>query len=247
MYEIEARSVIGERAEQQDAVYTDDKDGRALMIICDGMGGFSGGSIASNMAISEFVRLFEKENDITDKDFLIYAMDLVDSKVASIKDENNIKIRAGTTCVLAIVKDNRLHWISVGDSRMYIIRNGRITQMTRDHNVELQLRMEFAEGKISYDEYVESLVDKNTLCSYLGINGIKIYDINEQPLQLKRNDIIILATDGLFKSLDCEQINNMVLKSHTMREAADNLINAAGEIAKGKNQDNTSLILCRIN
>lgn len=247
MYEIEARSVIGERPEQQDAIYTEIKSDRTVMILCDGMGGFNGGSIASNIAINELARLLDKEKDITDKHFLTYIMDLTDSKIASIKDENNMKIRAGTTCVLAIIVNNQLHWLSVGDSRMYIIRDNKITQMTRDHIVELEARIDFAEGRITYDEYLQSLSNKNTLCSYLGINGIKLYDINDVPLQLKEKDIIILASDGLFKSLNEEQIKTIVLESNGMKSAADKLIDRASAIAKGQNQDNTSFILCRIN
>ena len=245
-YEIALKSHIGERAEQQDAIDSYVEADKGILVLCDGMGGFEGGSVASNLAVNEFINMYQRENAEIDVDFLSYAMDVIDSKIASLRNENNEKIHAGTTCVVACLNQRNLRWLSVGDSRLYIIRDGKITQMTRDHTVELQARIEYSKGKITYDEFEIAMKDKNTLCSYLGLNGIDIFDVNEQLLMLKQNDIIVMATDGLFKSLTQDDILYEVTRSVSIEQAVDNLLLRAEVIAKGKNQDNTSVIVCKI-
>lgn len=247
IYQVSARSVIGERTEQQDAIHTEVDQDKCLLIVCDGMGGFEGGSMASQLAVNEFVRLFDKEQDVIDYEFLSYAMDVVDSKVASIRNSDNEKIHAGSTCVVAYFNNRNLRWLSVGDSRLYIIRNDKITQMTRDHTVELKSRIEYSEGKITYQEFETAMLERNTLCSYLGINGIGIYDINERELNLQKDDVVVLATDGLYKSLTAEEICKIVMTNNNISDAMNSLMEKAAQIAKGKNQDNTSVILCKIN
>ncbi len=246
IYEIALKSDIGERPEQQDAIDVYMEDERGILVLCDGMGGFEGGSFASKLAVNEFINMYIRENGIVDADFLSYAMDVIDSKVAALRNENNEKIHAGTTCVVATLDKKELRWLSVGDSRLYIIRDNKITQMTRDHNVELKSRIEYSKGKITYEEFEATMKDKDTLCSYLGLNGIEIFDVNEQALSLKQGDIIILATDGLYKSLLPEEILEGVTRSYSMEQAVTNILKCAADIAKGKNQDNTSVIICKV-
>lgn len=209
-------------------------------------GGFEGGSRASQLAVSGFINMYRRESGEINADFLSYAMDVIDSKIAAFRNENNERIHAGTTCVVACLDRKELRWLSVGDSRLYIIRDNHITQMTRDHTVELQSRIEYSNGKITYEEYGEAMKNAGTLCSYLGLNGIDIFDVNEQALTLKQGDIIILATDGLYKSLMPEEIKDCVLKCATMEQATVNILKQAADIARGKNQDNTSVIICKV-
>lgn len=245
-YEIALKSDIGERLEQQDAIDAYIEPDKGILVLCDGMGGFEGGGIASSLAVNEFINMYKKENEAVTAEFLLYAMDVIDSKIAGLKNENNIGIHAGSTCVVACLEKRKLQWLSVGDSRLYVIRNGRITQMTRDHTVELQARINYANGKINYEEFEKAMVTKDTLCSYLGLKGIGIYDVSEKHLELKKEDIIVLATDGLYKSLILEEICQLIVESPSVECAATNVISKAAAMAKGKNQDNTSVIICKI-
>lgn len=247
MLEISLKSDIGERQEQQDAVYVKKySEDTVLMILCDGMGGFSGGSIASTLAVNEILKIFDKSefNDINE--LLTYAMDVADSIIFKLKDENNRRLMAGTTCVIVFIKNMKMYWLSVGDSRLYVIRNGKISQITRDHTVELKLRIDYSNDKITIEEFNEGMKDKSTLCSYLGMNGIEIYDISKEALKIKPDDLILLASDGLYKSLSKEEILRFVLEKRNNEDIVDDMLCEAAKVAKGKNQDNTSIILCRV-
>ena len=246
MYDIAVKSILGNRANQQDAVYYGINDERVTLIACDGMGGLEGGELASRTAVEEFTRLLYNEENILDADFLLYAMDYVDAKIASLRNVDNTRMRAGTTCVLAVIVQGRMRWLSVGDSRLYVIRDQKIIQMTRDHTIELKARIDYAEKKISYEQYVQEKKNGDALCSFLGIGGIRLYDINMEELRLRNRDIVILATDGLYKSLDIETIKKCVITSKDMTSAAELLIKTSMDAQRNHNQDNTSVILCRM-
>ena len=245
-YEIALRSDIGERLEQQDAIDAYIEQDKGILVLCDGMGGFEGGSIASTLAVNEFINMYKMEAQEVSSEFLTYAMDVIDSKIACLKNERNIRIHAGSTCVVACLEKRKLRWLSVGDSRLYIIRDGHITQMTRDHTMDLQARIDYANGKINYEEFEKEMATKDTLCSYLGLKGIKIFDVSDNSLELRKDDIVVLASDGLYKSLMLEEIYQIILDSLNVEYAALNVISKAATIAKGKNQDNTSVIICKV-
>lgn len=245
-YEIVALSDIGERPENQDYVeYTESRDEK-LMVLCDGMGGFEGGSLASQAAAAECIRLFEQRKGEPIREFFEYSMDCMDYKVSGLRGVGGKGLQAGTTVVAALINEDSLSWLSVGDSRMYIIRNGKINQMTRDHTVELKAKYDYSKGLITIDEYDDMMRDKSVLCSYIGLKGIDIYDINAEPLRLRSGDVIILATDGLYKSLDNEGIRKIVIKNNDAAGIAKGLLDMAACIAKGCNQDNTSVIVCKV-
>ena len=100
--------------------------------------------------------------------------------------------------------------------------------------------------KISYDEYLKLSEDKSTLCSYFGLGGIEIYDLNKELYELNKNDILVAVTDGLYKSLNINEIKDILLKNRDVKSMAEQLIHKAALFAKGKNQDNTTVAICRI-
>lgn len=247
-YEIAIISDIGERAENEDAYGIEVSEENAAVIVCDGMGGFEGGKLASCMAVNELMRLYRQRINLKkiDEDFLVYAMDSVDIKVSNLRNEDGKKIHAGSTCVMLVLQKKGMYCLSVGDSRLYLLRNNAIAQLTRDHTVALKAENDYKSEKITYDEYLKSGEDKSTLCSYFGIGGIEIYDLNKELYKLEKNDILVAVTDGLYKSLDISGIKNILLKNKDVKSMAEELIYEAASYAKGKNQDNTTVAICKI-
>ena len=129
---------------------------------------------------------------------------------------------------------------------LYLLRNNAIAQLTRDHTVALKAENDYRLEKISYDEYLKLSEDKSTLCSYFGLGGIEIYDLNKELYELNKNDILVAVTDGLYKSLNINEIKDILLKNRDVKSMAEQLIHKAALFAKGKNQDNTTVAICRI-
>ena len=134
--------VIGTRNEQQDRIAVKEKNKQLLAVVCDGMGGLSGGQIASKYVVEQLIEDFEKDENTNPTDFLLNEAIQLDKEINELKDENGKYIGAGTTLVAVIIKDHKLYYVSVGDSRIYLIRKEEIAQITEDQNYRLTLKRE---------------------------------------------------------------------------------------------------------
>lgn len=212
--ELGVMSVIGDRNEQQDCFgyYLDDRG--LLICICDGMGGYSGGSEASKIAVRTVLEKYRKMDKLAlSNEFLLELTKLADQKVCELHDSNVMTREAGTTLVMIYIKDNMLYWNSVGDSRLYILRNQDFLQITKDQNYHTVLKEKRNAGEITDEEFVQDLRSGNALINYVGIGNLELIDHNVEPLVLKRNDQLLLCTDGLYKLLKDNDICAVLCES----------------------------------
>lgn len=240
---------IGQRKTQQDAaiVSTNDQEKNAtvhktLAVLCDGMGGMEGGEKASNLCVNTIHKDFyggKKIPDVTQ--FLFDEIDKLDIEVAELCDEEGQTLKAGTTLVVVIIEDNKLYWASVGDSRLYIIRNEEILQVTKDHNYLMELMEMVKQKRITLEEAISN-EDKEALVSYIGIGGIKYVDYNRNAFELLPGDCMVMCSDGLYRALDDESIKQIVMASDgDMSQAAKYLVEEAMNQGN-KYQDNTTVV-----
>lgn len=239
-------SIIGTRSNQEDTIFGEVDDNTAIAVVCDGMGGLAGGELASKAAVECLVEDWFCREDMRDiPQFLRDEAIKADEKVFMQKNESGEKIRAGTTIVAGIVLDNALYWLSVGDSKIYILRGNEIMAVNREHNYRLTLDSKLQQGKLTQEEYKAEEYKADALISYLGIGNVSLMDVNQQPFLLEDGDIVLLSSDGLYKSLAEEQILKIVRENgQNMQSAAEALTSAAlGDKKKG--QDNTSVVIMR--
>lgn len=241
-------SNIGARESQQDAaiVSTNEKEQQAkhrvtIAVLCDGMGGMSGGELASNLCANRIHDDFFKKDITNYSEFLVREIDKVDKCVAELKGSDGRPLHAGTTLVVVLIVDDKLYWASVGDSRLYIVRGNDITQATTDHNYYMELLEQVKRNKLSLEE-ADKNKDKAALTSFIGMGGVTKIDINKKPFELVSGDCIILCSDGLYRSVDNRMMKNIVLQhGNNMKGAAIDLVGEALSKRK-KNQDNTTAI-----
>ena len=131
-------------------------------------------------------------------------LDELDAKVYYLKDEEGNPLSAGTMIVSVIIDGNKLSWLSIGDSRLYLIRENQIVQVTRDHNYLEALRDLLQNGKITQEQFLAEREKHAALTSYLGIGGVHQYDISAKPFCLNNGDLLVLATDGMYHSVDMQ-------------------------------------------
>lgn len=243
MIEYELRTDIGTRDEQQDCAEVCTNNGIVSAVLCDGMGGHQGGTIASGLAVSSFMAAFKGIDRHNIPVFMISKTEQVNKKIHSLTDESGKRLNAGTTLVSVIIDEKKLYWISVGDSRLYIIRNSKITQITTDHNYFYILDRLLNDNKISIEEYNKKSIKGNALISYLGIPKLELIDINVEPFILFEGDILLMATDGLFKLMSDEEI--LGCTNDSIKVTADNLLRSIKK-CKSQNKDNATFILIRM-
>lgn len=244
-------SIIGRRDEQQDAIRVDNfysyiESGKAIAVLCDGMGGLTGGAKASRLCSSMVFDDFHNQPEsfsipVFYRNIILRA----DNEVKSLKDDNGESILgAGTTLVSVIVEDGHLNWASVGDSRIYIVRGNEILCITTDHNYMMLLKERVKRGEIT-QEMAEKNPQKEALISYIGIGGVHYVDFNARPLSLSKGDYIILCSDGLYRSLSEEEIKETVLSFEDDTQGAAYRLTLMAMNKNNKFQDNTSVVVLR--
>lgn len=240
-------SVIGKRKEQQDTIKSDDdyaimENGKFIAVLCDGMGGLSGGKQASEVCAAHIQDSFHSE-DCEENIQEFYRRVIVESdyKVRELRDENGQPLGAGSTMASVIIKDGELHWASVGDSHIYLIRGNQIRCITRDHNYLMLLQEKVKNGEMTQQE-AETHPKREALISYMGMGGVKYIDFNAVPFKLLDGDYIVLCSDGLYRTVTEEDIKNIVYGIGEANDVAECLTEYAMRAHKN-NQDNTSAIV----
>lgn len=234
-----AASEIGGRKEQQDMAYIRMDENSLLAVLCDGMGGGEGGSDASRLTVETFKKYAESYVDDMDcVAFLYETMLRADATVVT----KIGKDRSGSTLAAVLVHNNLLYWISVGDSRIYIKRGSELLQVTRDHNYYLRLSQMLRNGKITDEQFKTESNNGDALISYIGRGKIEIFDLTRSGFVLRQGDVILIASDGLYKAVPESEIGH-VLSSETRRSNVPNaLVAKVSESLPQKAQDNTTII-----
>ncbi len=245
-YEVASFSYIGGRQEQQDCACAVVKEDELLAAVCDGMGGMSGGRIASRTVIEYLKNQYQGKTDETFLEFFKRMLEEADEQVFFLKDDYRRKLNAGTTLVAAGIQGDELYWLSVGDSRLYIKRGHEMAQLTRDHNYFLQLNDWYSSGKITKEQYDGEKAKGEALISYVGMGGIEVFDLGSTPFKLKVGDVLLLATDGLWRFINGAQILEILDTDESLKEKAERLYEFTKQIPNKEEQDNTTFVLIKI-
>lgn len=245
-----ASSVMGRRKEQQDAIKTDDfyayvENEKMISVLCDGMGGLTGGEKASALCTSIVRNTFHSDEEYASvPEFYRTVITRADDAVGDLKNPLGKPLGAGTTLVSVVIDGDELYWASVGDSRIYIIRDNEILCITKDHNFLMLLNERVKKGEITQEE-ANSNPKKEALVSFIGMGGVRYIDMNSRGFRLRNEDYIVLCSDGLYRSMTQDEIKTIVCSfSQDTQQAAEMLTGVA--LSKNlKNQDNTSVVVIK--
>jgi protein phosphatase len=242
---------IGTRPYQQDACYVTettlsepDIPVKAYGVLCDGMGGLEDGEKVSNLAVGALSSALDGLiSDEGVEEFFIAEVRKLDESVCSEcgSDDGGLP-KSGTTLCAALIFGGSLYWASVGDSRIYIIRDGDIVQVSRDHNYSMVLKEYVRQGRMPAGD-AEGHPKKGALISFIGSGKVRYIDTNSAPFALIHGDIVLLCSDGLVKSLTNPEILEIVGTHYgDMGSAAKALTSEAFDKGEGA-KDNTSVVL----
>ena len=215
----------------------------ALLVLADGMGGTGGGDIASRMvaqavpdAMLEF--LYESGGSKPDVDKMLReTFTRANHKVwTTRKFERPDLKQMGTTCVVAVVNEDRLTVANLGDSRAYLLRAGKLRQLTNDHS---EVWQEVMAGRMTREEAQHSRF-RNRITRAIGLGPEVNTDIFPVPLQ--NGDTVLLCSDGLNGELRDSEIAQILAGSADIQDACDLLVDAA--LAHG-GRDNVTVVAMR--
>jgi len=213
-----------------------------LAVIADGMGGLSDGAQVSSLVVSVFARLFPQLPAGTNPaDKLLYMAECANDEVNS--RFGGKPGRCGSTLAAVLLVGGSMWLLSVGDSRIALIRNGGILQLNREHTYALDLDEAAARGQISYREAAGD-PQRRALTSYIGMGSLEHIDRTTKPMRLLPGDYVLLMSDGVF---------NAVSDIEIMEALSDDLQASVKKIEKAvldkrdPGQDNFTALLLRYN
>lgn len=239
-----SHTIVGDREYQQDLCAYEWMGNALLAVLCDGMGGMEGGEIASRIGVETAQKMFRTEPPAGiygAAEWMKKVFIRADMEVADLTTAGGDPMNSGTTGILVMVDGDKMQWGSVGDSRIYLKRGADTNIITRMHNYNLTLDEMLKSGQINEAEREELGTKGEALISFLGIGGLPIIDIGDL-ITLQPGDVIVLCSDGVYKSLDLFQVNAIIEEcGGNMQIAAERLVNEAYRL-KTKKQDNTTAI-----
>jgi serine/threonine protein phosphatase PrpC len=193
-----------------------------IFAVCDGMGGMAAGEVASNAAVAELIRSFNRQSSETQTEQRLYQAILsANTQVCILARESDDLRGMGTTMVSACVDGRKIVIGNVGDSRAYFLRRGRCAQVTLDHSyIAEQVR----NGMMSPDDAgsspLQSLITR-------AIGTAESVEPDLFTAELEHGDIVLLTTDGLTRYANAEAIASIILAAPDLQQACQALIDTA--------------------
>lgn len=248
-FELSILTIIGDRDDQQDAFGYSLKGDEGIVLVCDGMGGHEGGKIASTLTVEQFVSDYDDSFPCNSPEKAMVESALrADRKVHALSNENGELLSAGSTVCAIVIKNKKLYWCSIGDSRAYLSRGNEFVQFTQDQNYKTVLNGRYNSGLISIEEYEKEEERKDALISYVGIGALSLIDYNKFPIPLEKGDRITIMSDGLYKLVDNPEMQGVIENFTKPSEAIQALNEKAKNNAKRNRilQDNLTVALIEI-
>ncbi|MEM9497161.1 MAG: protein phosphatase 2C domain-containing protein [Pseudomonadota bacterium] len=252
---VEATSALslGARRRQEDALATSFSQGSDIgfAVLSDGMGGHNAGDIASRVIVTEiFAELtlrLAREDFRTNRtpEILRSATSIANACLKAHIQANPECGGMGGTVLVTVVTGGWLYWVSVGDSPLYLFRDGRLSQLNADHSLAPQIDHMVRQGLIDSATALNH-PQRNCLTSALTGDEIAEIDCPDQPFALRPDDIVIAASDGLqFVSEDSIQAILTQVHREPASCVADALMSGVAALDDPE-QDNVSLVVLNI-
>jgi len=247
-----ARQYRGKRENQEDYyAFADAADhdqpslARLLLVVGDGLGAHAGGSVASYVTVSAFIKAFHDhplDPVVRLRESLEQANDVLGTLAASLPAVGQ---PMGTTLVGALVTEKTLLWISVGDSPLFVFRNGSLIRVNADHSLTELLEERVRQGEITPEEAAHH-PDRHTLHSAVLGMALMSVDAPTEAFPLHKGDIVIGASDGIF-TLTTRQLEELLaFGQHTTADKIADAILFAIRRVNSERQDNATVGVIKV-
>ena len=216
---------------------------RLLLVLADGMGGHAGGKVASETVVQAFWDGFRQlAADIAAN--LKVGVRAANEAVRARQQADPALFEMGSTLVAALVRDGHLYWASVGDSLLWVFRNGRLTRLNADHSMRPLLLGLVEIGRMTEEEVRHDSRVHQLRSAIMG-EDIPLVDITAVGYPLKSDDVVLLASDGL-ETLSEAELEALLTRHGTdARVLVRALLEAVSE-ADVAHQDNTTALVYRV-
>lgn len=209
-----------------------------MLLVADGMGGHNAGEVASKIAMETVSEeYFKKSNDADKEKALAKAFVAANKKIFNMSQTDENYKGMGTTCTVLVVAGQHVYFAHAGDSRAYIFKDNKITQITEDHTYVQQL---VNNGDITAAE-ADVHPQRNVLINAMGTKPTFRVDTGRATLTFNENDKLLLCSDGLYDYMSDAELAEAMQKN-SLQEIADYLI---AEAKRRGGKDNITVALAQ--
>ena len=244
----------GGRDYQEDAIVTDFPFGAdsGVVVLADGMGGHAAGDVASKIVVTEVYSELKFESaNFADFESEIPRFLTESAANANLYVRDHVKAHPetrgmGATLVSLVLVENRMYWMSIGDSPLYHYRAGQMEQLNEDHSMAPQIDFMVEQGLID-EEAGRNHPDRNCLTSVILGDRVAKSDCPKTPFELRVGDIVVVSSDGL-QYLEDSTIQK-ILHRHRRKKAAEiaGYLLEAIETLADPDQDNCTFSVIKLN
>ena len=240
IFTVEKLHEQGARSSQQDSFFVsagETKD-NLLAVVADGMGGLSDGDKVSQTAVSALMQGFYSVQDNDPQRLLLTLLQRANRAVNDLLGYSGL-YQSGSTMIAGLIRQHAFYYISVGDSRIYLYRDGTLYQLNREHvyRDELYLKAINEGGALSEADVHPKA---KGLSSFLGMGELKHVDIPAQPVDIHPGDRFLLMSDGVYNALSEEEILSALKEAPGV---SAQLLNTAIKGHNYQNQDNYTAVI----
>lgn len=240
-YTLGEHTLRGSRKVNQDRIAFAERDNAVLLVLADGLGGHARGELASELLTQTVVQGFNNiRQPLIEQPSAFLALSILHAHkmIKAMGESHNPPINPRTTCVLCLVQNGYAYWAHVGDSRLYLFRNGNLVERTQDDTMIERMRQE---GILTEEEMLTH-PDKSRLLKCVGGPREPSVSLGQETL-LNPDDVLLLCTDGLWEALPQETILGYLQQPELGDAVVDMLL--AAESARGGSSDNITAIALR--
>jgi PPM family protein phosphatase len=208
-----------------------------LFAVADGMGGAQAGEVASRIA----ARAFERKRSVSAEEPAEGQLEEIaqqaNREIHQLAQEDSSRAGMGTTLTAALLRDDEVALGHVGDSRAYLLRDGQLKRLTKDHSLVEELRRQ---GRLT-EEQAEEHPQRSIITRALGPEP----DVNVDTMTFpaRDGDVFLLCSDGLTTMVPDDQIRDILVNSRSLRSAVNRLVDAAN---RGGGRDNITTVAFRV-
>lgn len=239
-------SRIGQRSSNQDSIawHRRDDGQSALVVVADGMGGYKGGDIASQLTIETLEQALLEPlckqppaGLVELEELLLQSAQAANGAIVERREREPQHAKMGSTLTAGLLQGGRLALVHIGDSRCYRFRGGALEQLTEDHNLaqEMVRKKALAANQLASHPY------SNVLTRALGVEGVA--EFSRDNLEVEAGDTFLLCSDGLYQVLEDKDVTAVMKKNLGLEEAVNQLLDLC---EARETSDNASLVMARL-
>lgn len=239
--EIGMGQTTGNKEIQADEVFAAETSAGVMAVLADGIGKQNTGRVCAQLAIDTILDRYESYQVLQNEDYFFKTAFLEANK----RIQDTIGERRGGASLGAVFLNNtHLSYALAGNIKIALIRNQELIPLSKGQTLNVLAVDAWREGKITRQDALWSL-EENRVWNYVGMDGFKEIETCTPKICLKNNDIVLMASKGIFEELSWREIEDILITKNSVQELADKLIEAVSA-KESPDKENGSVIVLKI-